>query len=233
MNKASIIAMLTMIPVFTFVPITDAQPEGSDRTKEVKKLEKPLKRGDKMPAFTIQAATSIKAVTQASSDGGSESTAVYDLTKLLEEGPVVVTFYRGSWCPYCRGELSAIQDRLDKITQTGARVLAISPEQPLETVDLVEQKHYGFLFGTDHDNALAKRLALAFTLDKDTVEKYIEYGIDLPESNGTDTWQLPIPATYVVDTDGTIRYAFIDQDYTKRADYDEVLRVLRDLQKDG
>lgn len=217
--------MLSMIPVFTFVPISLGLPErDGERTKEVEQLDKPLKKGDTMPMFTLDAASM--------SGEKGETADTYDLAELLKDGPVVVTFYRGSWCPYCRGELSAIQDRLDKISETGAKVLAISPEQPQIIADLVEQKHFGFLFGADHDNTLAKRLALAFTLDKDTVEKYKKYGIDLPESNDTETWELPIPATYVVDTDGTIEYAFVDDDYTKRADYDEVLKVLYELRQD-
>ncbi len=222
MSRARVIAMLSMIPVFTFVPLGDAQPEDNESTEEVEQLDKPLKKGDTMPMFSVEAAAV-----------GGRAAETYDLAELLKDGPVVVSFYRGSWCPYCRGELSAIQARLDQITATGARVLAISPEQPLKTADLVEQKDFGFLFGADHDNTLAKRLALAFTLDGDTVEKYRKYGIDLPESNATSTWELPIPATYVVGADGTIRYAFVEKDYTKRADYDEVLRVLREFQKDG
>ncbi|MEX0876677.1 MAG: redoxin domain-containing protein, partial [Phycisphaerales bacterium] len=108
-------------------------------------------------------------------------------------------------------------------------VLAISPEKPSETVDLKRQKELGFLFGTDTDNRLAKKLALSFELDSETVEKYKEYGIDLPVSNDSDSWELPIPATYVINTDGTIKYAFVDEDYRKRANYDEVVMVLQKL----
>jgi peroxiredoxin len=127
-------------------------------------------------------------------------------------------------------ELTAIQKQLSKITETGATVLAISPEVPSETADLVEQKKLGFLFGTDHDNELATRLALSFKLDAKTIKRYKEYGIDLPKSNDSKVWQLPVPATYIIDTDGTITFAYVDEDYSKRADYKKVVKQLQALQ---
>jgi len=222
MNKATLYATIAMLPVLAYAPLTSAsveqeEPTLKSTTKKVAKLDKPLIVGEKMMNFEIENAS-----------GGTIS-----LDELLESGPVVLTFYRGSWCPYCRGELSSIQARLDKIIKAGGTVLAISPETPEKTVDLAEQKELGFTFGTDHNNELAKQLALAFKLDAQTIKKYKQYGIDLPESNDTKKWELPIPATYVIDTDHTIKFAFVDEDYTNRADYDEVFDVLRELQDDG
>tara|TARA_R110002073_G_scaffold239285_1_gene400632 strand:- start:144470 stop:145135 length:666 start_codon:yes stop_codon:yes gene_type:complete len=216
MNKAPIIATLTLLPILAYAPLTSAAPEDTKSMTEqpkVIKLDQPLQLGDIMPNFVIDNAA-----------GGT-----HELETLLEDGPVLLTFYRGSWCPYCITELSSVQKRLDKITDTGAKVLAISPEIPTDTTDLVKQKDYGFLFGTDHDNKLAKQLALSFKLDPKTIKKYREYGIDLPESNDSKKWELPIPATYVIDTDGTIKYAFVEEDYKKRADYDKVLDTLREM----
>lgn len=219
MNKASILATLTLLPILAYAPLSGAAPEDTSTTTEqeaVVKLDKPLELGDTMPNFEIENAA-----------GGTIS-----LEELLEDGPVLLTFYRGSWCPYCKGELSSIQSRLKKITDTGAQVLAISPEIPSETADLVEQKKYGFLFGTDHDNELAKQLTLSFKLDAKTIKAYRNYGIDLPESNDTKKWELPIPATYVIDADRTITFAFVEEDYSKRADYDKVLKTLRKMAED-
>jgi len=218
MNKQALYASIAMLPVLAYAPLTGAQPEQSSQPKQIlpQKHDNPLKIGDTMPRFTIADPT-----------GGQ-----HDLAKLLEQGPVVLTFYRGSWCPYCATELGNLQERLDQINQTGATVLAISPEKPRNTEAMARQKDYGFHFGTDRDNTLAKRLALAFTLDSETIEKYKQYGINLPESNDIDTWELPIPATYVIDTNGTIKYAFVDEDYSKRADYDQVVMTLRKLAMD-
>jgi len=218
MNKSALYATLAMLPVLAYAPLSGASPEHTKpATKKVEQLDKPLQLGDKMLRFEIPNAA-----------GGTIA-----LDELLKEGPVVLTFYRGSWCPYCRGELSSIQARIDKITKAGATVLAISPETPEKTTDLAEQKKLGFTFGTDENNELAKQLALAFTLDEKTIKAYRQYGIDVPEANGTASWELPIPATYVIDTDRTIRFAFVDEDYSKRADYDEVLAILRKIQEDG
>tara|TARA_R110002111_G_scaffold257735_1_gene326265 strand:+ start:294 stop:959 length:666 start_codon:yes stop_codon:yes gene_type:complete len=216
MNKAPIIATLTLLPILAYAPLTSAAPEDTKSMTEqpkVVKLDQPLQLGDIMPNFVIDNAA-----------GGT-----LELETLLEDGPVLLTFYRGSWCPYCISELSSVQKRLEKITDTGAKVLAISPETPSNTAEIVEQKDFGFLFGTDHDNQLAKQLALSFKLDPKTIKKYREYGIDLPESNDSKKWELPIPATYVIDTNGTITYAFVEEDYKKRADYDKVIETLREM----
>lgn len=183
----------------------------------LEKLQEPPKKGDRMPMFSID---------DASSEG------MLDLAKLLETGPVVVTFYRGSWCPYCVSELSDIQKHLEDITSAGATVLAISPEKPSATADLVEQKKLGFHFGTDQDNELATKLALSFKLDAKTIQRYKQYGIDLPKSNDSKVWQLPVPATYIIDTDGSITWAFVDEDYSKRADYKKVVKQLQQMQQD-
>lgn len=222
MNKATLYATIAMLPVLAYAPLTSASSSDqieptADSSKKAVKLDKPLQLGEKMPSFEIENAA-----------GGTIS-----LDQLLEDGPVVLTFYRGSWCPYCKGELSSIQSNLSKITKAGGSVLAISPEIPQKTADLTEQSGLGFLFGTDHNNDLAKRLALAFKLDAKTIKRYRQFGIDVPESNDTKKWELPVPATYIIDTDHTIRFAFVDEDYTKRADYNKVVEVLGELQEDG
>ena len=216
-KKHAFYATIAMLPVLAYAPLTNAAPEPKESVKNSMKLDKPLELGEQMIDFKIDDAA-----------GGTIS-----LSELLEDGPVVVTFYRGSWCPYCVTELSSIQKRLKKISKAGAQVLAIAPEVPSETADLTEQKKLGFLFGTDHDNELATRLGLSFKLDAKTIKRYNEYGIDVPESNGTKSWELPVPATYVIDTDRTIRFAYVDEDYKKRADYDDVIDVLKTIQEEA
>ncbi|MFG0245262.1 MAG: peroxiredoxin-like family protein [Phycisphaerales bacterium JB052] len=217
MNKAALYASIAMLPVFAFAPLTMGAPESQPAAK-LAKLDQPLGVSDTIPMFTV-------------SDASSKD--VHDLAKLLDNGPVVVTFFRGSWCPYCVGELNDLQKNLEDITSAGATVLAISPEKPSETADLIEQKKLGFLFGTDHENELATKLALSFELDATTVEKYKKYGIDVGESNGSDVWQLPIPATYIIDTDGTIAWSYVDENYRNRPDYKKVVKQLQKMQDDS
>lgn len=206
-----------MFPVFVLAPMTQSAPE-SVPTSKLEKRQTPPKQGDLMPMFLID-------------DAGSDGN--HDLAKLLQSGPVVVTFFRGSWCPYCLGELTDVQKHLEDINSAGATVLAISPEKPSKTADLIEQKKLGFLFGTDHQNELATKLALSFKLDAKTIQKYKQYGIDLPKSNDSKVWQLPIPATYIIDTDGSIAWAFVDEDYSKRPDYETVVQQLQKMQHDN
>ncbi len=217
MNKAALYASIAMLPVLAFAPLSHAEPQ-SVPVSQLDKLSKPLQTGDTMPMFLLEDAA---------------GKAPHDIAKLLDEGPVVVTFYRGSWCPYCVSELSSIQKHLDDIRAAGASVLAISPEKPSETADLVEQKKLGFHFATDKDNDLATKLALSFKLDAKTIERYKNYGIDLPKSNDSSVWELPIPATYIVDTDGKIAWSFVEKDYSKRPDYIKVVKKLKELQQDG
>tara|TARA_R110000868_G_scaffold241497_3_gene496732 strand:- start:454030 stop:454704 length:675 start_codon:yes stop_codon:yes gene_type:complete len=179
-----------------------------------------LKVGDTFKDFTIS--------TPVSPTGAEE----VNLSDLLKDGPVVVTFFRGSWCPYCRGELSDIQDRIEDFEALGASVIAISPEVDEKSIELSRELDIGFYIGHDQNNELARSLGLTFTLDAKTIEKYQEYKFIIPEANGTDKWELPIPATYVIDQDMTVKFVFDDTNHRKRADYKDVLKVVEELAKE-
>jgi peroxiredoxin len=217
MKTTALLVSIVSLPLLGFCNGATAAPE-STPIAQLEKQTEPLGTGDSMPYFLIS---------DAAGDGN------HDLSALLTDGPVVITFYRGSWCPYCVNELNAVQKQLKGITAAGAKVLAISPEKPSETADLVEQKNLGFLFATDKDNELATKLALSFKLDAKTIKRYKQYGIDLPKSNNANVWQLPIPATYIIDSDGTIAWSFVEEDYSKRPDYRKVVKALEKLQQDG
>jgi len=176
-----------------------------------------LKVGDTIKDFTI---------TTPLSPAGTEEVT---LSTLLESGPVVLTFFRGSWCPYCRGELSAIQDNLEKFEALGAAVLAISPEMDEKSIELGSELELGFYIGHDENNELARKLGLTFKLDAQTIKKYKGYDINVPKANGTRKWELPIPATYVIDQDSTVKFAFDDENYSKRANYKKVLKVIKEI----
>lgn len=182
---------------------------------EVAKREAPPAKGDVLPDFKLK---------------NAEGQWVL-LSEQLASGPVVITFYRGSWCPYCVKQLDSIEESVAAINELGATVLAISPETPDHAVDLRERLGLSYQLLVDKDNQLADALALMFTLDEATVERYEKYGLDIGVSNGTDTWQLPIPATFVVDKDRVVRYAWTDEDYTKRAKSAVVLKTLRELDR--
>ncbi len=179
-----------------------------------------LKVGDTIEDFTIP--------TPFSPDGTTEAT----LSTLLESGPVVLTFFRGSWCPYCRTELSDIQDRIEDFKELGATILAASPEIDEKSVEMGKDLELDFFVAHDENNELARTLGLTFKLDAKTIKRYRGYNINVADSNGTGTWELPVPATYVIDQDRTIRFVFDDEDYSKRANYKKVLKVVKEIVSD-
>ena len=143
-----------------------------------------MKQGDTIPAFTLSDATG----KQVSSD------------QILESGPVVISFYRGGWCPYCNLELWALQKALPEIKANNASLLAISPESPDHSLTTQEQYALKFPVLSDHKNQVAKKFGLVFELGSELVSLYKDkFEFDLVTINGTKNVELPIPATYVVD----------------------------------
>ena len=175
--------------------------------------ESSLKAGDKTPDFSLPNAES-KLVSSAD---------------LLGKGPLVINFYRGAWCPYCNLELKAFQDILPEISSLGAQLVAISPNLPDESLSTIEKHALAFEVLSDIGNGLSRAFGLVFTLDSSLQPLYQKFGIDLEASNGDSSFELPIPATYVVNTDGTIALAFVDADYSKRLEPAEVVASLRSL----
>ena len=151
------------------------------------------------------------------------------LSELLQQAPVVINFYRGEWCPYCNLELRAFQQLLPDFTAANAQLVAISPELPDHSLSVTEKHELEFAVLSDVGNTVAKDYGLVFTLDPSLRPIYEKFGIDINGSNGDESYELPMPATYVIDRDGTIRFAFADADYTKRAEPEAVLSAVRAL----
>ena len=180
---------------------------------ESKLAEKSLGKGDKIPDFSLPNAV------------GEE----VSLNSLLAKGAAVISFYRGGWCPYCNMELRALQQALPEIEAKGASLVAISPETPDASLSTKEKNELSFEVLSDRNNQLAKKLGLVFTLPESLRPIYKNFGIDIPAHNGEDTFELPLPATYVVAADGTVIYSFAHADYTKRLDPAEIINALDNL----
>lgn len=151
------------------------------------------------------------------------------LADLLFDGPVVVSFYRGGWCPYCNLELRALQAALPEITGLGATLVAISPESPDSSLSTAEKDELTFSVLSDAGSATSRTYGLVYSVDAAMREVLVGFGNDLTKINGTDSWELPIPATYVIGTDGTIAYAFADADYRRRSEPADVVAALRTI----
>jgi peroxiredoxin len=148
------------------------------------------------------------------------------LDDLLAEGPVVLTFYRGAWCPYCNIALRALQQHHDAIAARGARLVAVSPQTPDESLSLTEKHALAFDVLSDLGSDTAKQYGLAFDLPDDLAAVYDKLGFDLQRVNAGHPRTLPLPATYVIDRDGTVRWAFVDTDYTRRAEPADIVAAL-------
>ncbi|MFJ4868645.1 peroxiredoxin-like family protein [Streptomyces sp. NPDC088757] len=169
-----------------------------------------LTTGANAPRFTLASATG----------------RTVSLDDLLAEGPVVLTFYRGAWCPYCNIALRALQQHHADITARGARLVAVSPQIPDESLSLTEKHDLAFDVLSDIGSDTAKQYGLAFDLPDDLAAVYDRLGFDLQRVNGGHPRTLPLPATYVIDRDGTIRWAFVNTDYTTRAEPSDILSAL-------
>jgi len=145
------------------------------------------------------------------------------------QGPVVLSFYRGSWCPFCNLELNALQQRLTDLRRLGARLIAVSPEKPDASLSHAEKLNLEFDVLSDTGNGVAGEYGLIMTVDPALRPLYREWGIDLPSANGDETYQLPVPATYVIDRNAMIRAHYVDKDYTRRMEPDAIIEALESL----
>ena len=155
------------------------------------------------------------------------------LSDLLKQGPVVINFYRGGWCPFCSLELKAYQDLLPEIIAAGGNIVGISPELPDNSLSTAEKAALEFEVLSDQGNAIAGKYGLVFELEPAIREIYASFGFELPKINGDDSWTLPIPAVYVVDQDGTVVWADVNANYTERAEPVDVLQAIKSISSDS
>ncbi|HZD14728.1 MAG TPA: peroxiredoxin-like family protein [Pseudonocardiaceae bacterium] len=151
------------------------------------------------------------------------------LDRLLARGPVVISFYRGVWCPFCNLEQRALQQALPQITALGASLVAISGMTPDNSMSMVERLGLTYEVLTDAGLLVARRYGLVFELPEYLRQAYFRMGHPIPQFNGTTEHTLPIPATLVVDTGGIIRFAYANPNYMHRADPADVLAALAAL----
>ncbi len=175
-----------------------------------------LKVGDKAPDFTL----------------GDPDGKQVRLSDLLKEGPVVLTWYRGGWCPYCNIALASLTKHNDDFIKLGATLVALTPELPDTTAETVEEQGLPFEVLSDIDHKVADQFGLVFKLNDDTRVRYAEKFKLVERSGEKAADRLPLPATYVIGTDGVIRYAFLDADYRRRAEPEDIIAVLKELQSE-
>ncbi|MDB9787262.1 AhpC/TSA family protein [Bacteriovoracaceae bacterium] len=181
-----------------------------ERIKKLNLTNSMLKKGSNTPTFDLMAFREKKL-------------PFYDL---LKKGPVVINFFRGGWCPYCKIELSEYQNLLGKIKKSGAQFISISPDTLTENAKTKRNLKLTYPIYTDKNNEIAKSFGLVFSLSEEILEVYKKFGINLELSQGNKSNQLPMPAVYIINQKGKVIYAWADPDYKKRADPLEIPKVL-------
>ena len=170
-----------------------------------------LKVGDKAPVFTLN-----------DPEGNPVSSA-----ELLSKGPLVISFYRGVWCPYCNMELQALEAALPQYLELGASLVAISPQVQANSRKSVRQNHLTFPILSDARSQVAEAFGLRFKLPDYLIDLYKGFGNDLPAFNDDPSWVLPMPGRFVIGQDGLIKYAEVNPDYTQRPEPTDLLPALR------
>jgi len=172
--------------------------------------ENALKAGQKAPDFELQ-----------DSEGNLVS-----LDKLLKNGPVVISFNRGNWCPFCNIEFKHLQEKLKEINANGATLVSISPQLPEKSAALKAEYGYDYSILYDKNNAVAKSFGVSFTLAEPLRPIHEAFEMDIPGHNGNNSFELPLAATYVIDKNREIIYSFISANWMERAEPSEFISKL-------
>ncbi|HSM87404.1 MAG TPA: peroxiredoxin-like family protein [Candidatus Limnocylindrales bacterium] len=169
-----------------------------------------LKRGDAAPAFQLP-------------DGDG---MLWRSADMLRRGPLVIVFYRGRWCAYCNTQLAAMQEIHSKIAAAGASLVAISPQTEKHTYMTRDMHKLRFPVLSDAGNRVARSFGLVYRVPPDLQKMYESIMTKLPGYNGDQSWELPVPATYIVQKDATISWSRVDPDWRERPELEEILRKL-------
>jgi len=167
--------------------------------------------GERMPGFVLP----------------DENGSIVRMSDLLRHGPLVINFHRGHWCPYCRMASVSVAEIQEEVVAAGGRLVAIVPERAKFSKQMKTTSNARFPFLTDAANGYALSLNLAIWVGLEMEEMFNKAGIDLPRYQGNSAWFLPIPATFVITSDGTVAARYVDPDHRRRMDIDDMLEAVR------
>jgi peroxiredoxin len=185
-----------------------------NRLGRAETADRALKVGDRMPSFILPNAEGRLVVSD----------------ELMARGPLVISFFRGNWCPYCRKALKALETALPRIEAAKGQLVALTPETGHHLADTKRQQRLTYEILSDVDGAIGLRFGVLFRAPAAYRAVLAGFGIDLSERHGNEAWFIPMPASFVVDRLGVIRYAFVDVDFTHRAEPEEIVAVLQKLE---
>lgn len=194
-------------------PTADPKAVLAKATEDLMKsgqAERAIHQGQKAPDFTLPDA----------------SGKPVRLSDLLQKGPVILTFYRGGWCPYCNLQLKSYQAHLAELRAKGAELVAVSPQTPEYTLSTAEKDALTFPVLSDVGGNVARSYGLVFHVPNEVVQIYKNSGIDLENRHGDTHHELPIPGTYLIGRDGIVLLSYVDADYKKRLSIETILSAL-------
>ena len=195
--------------------VIDVMRRATAALKASGQAERAKKVGDKAPVFTLN-----------DPEGNAVSSK-----DLLAKGPLVVSFYRGVWCPYCNMELQALQAALPEFEKLGASLVAISPQTTPNSRRSTRENKLTFPILSDVKGEVGEAFGLKFALPDYLVDLYKSLKNDLPSFNDDPAWTLPMPGRYVIGQDGIIAYSEVNPDYTLRPEPEELLPALKKVSK--
>ncbi|TVQ43229.1 MAG: AhpC/TSA family protein [Saprospirales bacterium] len=199
------------VPFFIVIPLLILTPVNAYSQNDYKKLEdvKGLAVGQKIP--TIEALNQFNQVVR--------------LNDLLSEGPLVIVFYRGFWCPLCNKHLSDLQQSLEELKTKGVNIVAVSPERPEYLIQTLENTGAQFTLLYDEDYEISNAFNLSFQPDQATIDMLGEMlSVDLTKYHSDESQRLPVPATYIINSDGMVVWRQFDPDYRKRSEISEIIK---------
>lgn len=172
--------------------------------------ERALKAGDIAPRFEL----------------ADQSGRTVKSDDLLAQGPLIISFFRGRWCPFCVTELESWRDALPSVQQSGAGLVAISPQKVQHNAFTADQHKLGFPVLSDLGNEAGKQFGIVYRVPDEQEQLYRRSFVNLPHLNGDESWELPLAATFVIAQGGRIKAAFVGSDYRERHDPEEVLKAI-------
>ena len=172
----------------------------------------PILNGENLPAMTVR------------NTAGED----VDLNALIAQKPTILIVYRGGWCPYCNKHLGKIQTIQQDLVDLGYQILAVSPDRPEKLREAAKAHSFGYTLLSDSSMAVGRALGLAFKVEDELVSKYKKnYGIDLEADSGETHHQLPVPAAFVINTDGVVQFSYVNPDYKSRVNPDVLMAAAK------
>jgi peroxiredoxin len=195
----------------TMLSLAASADEGREAIHASAKAVQPLMPGMQAPAFTVR----------------TVHDEAFSFDPETMSAPVVLSFYRGGWCPYCNLHLSEMRTAEAELREAGFKVWFISIDQPSVLAESLDQPDIGYTLFSDSGLEATRAFGLAFRLDDETIERYLKYGHDLEGAAGESHHVLPVPSTFIIGQDGVIRFAYSNPDYAVRLHPDVLLAAAR------